>query len=150
MNDKRISVFDAADELGLVKQTAFKILSRLGITPTKTKSEHHRGQAISFISKAEIERLADYQSPPSSDDSEVATDSGVFYLIQLEPSFDPGRFKLGFTPGLENRLRHLRCSAPFAIVVRTWPCKQLWEKTAMDCIARGCSNFTLKFLESNQ
>ena len=36
------------------------------------------------------------------------------------------------------RLRALRCSAPFATVVQSWPCRQLWEKTAIDCAAVGC------------
>ncbi|HWB54643.1 MAG TPA: hypothetical protein VG722_10640, partial [Tepidisphaeraceae bacterium] len=35
-------------------------------------------------------------------------------------------------------LRHLRCSAPFAKVVRPWPCKLLWEKTAIECVTTGC------------
>jgi hypothetical protein len=62
----------------------------------------------------------------------------VFYLIQLEPDFDPGRFKIGFAASLPERLRHLRCSAPFAAVLKTWPCRRLWEKTAIDCVSAGC------------
>ncbi len=43
-----------------------------------------------------------------------ADDVGFFYLIQLEPEHDSGRFKLGFTMDLDGRLQKHRCSAPFA------------------------------------
>ena len=63
---------------------------------------------------------------------------GVFYLLLLEPEHDPGRFKVGFAVSLSERLRTLRCSAPFLKVVKTWPCKSLWEKTAIECVAESC------------
>ena len=66
-----------------------------------------------------------------------AAEEGVFYLVQLEPDLDPGRFKIGFTASLPERLRHLRCAAPFAVVVKFWPCRRLWEKTAIDCVSVG-------------
>ena len=71
-------------------------------------------------------------------DNLVSAEVGVFYLIQLEADFDPGRFKVGFAAGMSERLRQLRCSAPFAAVVRTWPCRRLWEKTVIDSVAAGC------------
>ena len=39
----------------------------------------------------------------------VSAEVGVFYLIQLEPQFDPGRFKVGFAANISDRLRALRC-----------------------------------------
>ncbi|NJR52122.1 MAG: hypothetical protein HC780_23645 [Leptolyngbyaceae cyanobacterium CSU_1_3] len=59
-------------------------------------------------------------------------------MIQLEPEFDPGRFKVGFAANMSERLRHLRCSAPFAVVMRTWPCRRLWEKTAIESVSDSC------------
>jgi hypothetical protein len=70
----------------------------------------------------------------SGDRFTVAPDIGWFYLIELEPEHDPGRFKIGFTTDPEGRLRHHRCSAPFAKYRKTWPCKRLWERTAIDCL----------------
>ena len=88
------------------------------------------------------------QAVLSRDDSEaseqdeaddfVSTEVGVFYVIQLEPEFDPGRFKVGFAAGMSERLRQLRCAAPFIAVARTWPCRRLWEKTAIESVAAGC------------
>jgi hypothetical protein len=62
----------------------------------------------------------------------------MFYLLLLEPDHDPGRFKVGFALSVPERLRQLRCSAPFAKVVCAWPCKRLWEKSAIECVAEGC------------
>jgi hypothetical protein len=45
----------------------------------------------------------------------------VFYLIQLERDYDPGRFKVGFTTELEGRLQKHRCSARFAQCLKSWP-----------------------------
>jgi hypothetical protein len=59
-------------------------------------------------------------------------------LLLLEPEYDPGRFKVGFAGSLSERLRALRCSAPFIKVVQTWPCKMLWERTAIECVTEGC------------
>ena len=64
---------------------------------------------------------------------------GVFYLIQLEPDHDPCRFKVGFAVNMPDRLRAHRCAAPFSKVVKKWPCKRLWEKTAIDCITATCA-----------
>jgi hypothetical protein len=63
----------------------------------------------------------------------------MFYLIQLEPEHDPVRIKFGFTVNMSDRLRHHKCSAPFAKVIRSWPCKFLWEKTAIDCVSNDCT-----------
>jgi hypothetical protein len=73
-----------------------------------------------------------------ADPKQLLLDQGVFYLLLLEPDHDPGRFKVGFAINLPDRLRALRCSAPFAIVIKSWPCKNLWEKTAIECVSEGC------------
>ena len=65
-------------------------------------------------------------------------DIGVFYLLCLEPEHDPHRFKVGFASNLNERLRHHRCAAPYTQVVKTWPCRRLWEKTAIECVTNGC------------
>ena len=147
MPDELIPVIDGATRLGTHKQTVFKVLKRLGISTTKQRSSAHRNQVIAFITEEDLARVAQELSPLQGQSSQqttdtgelvIGTDTGVFYLIQLEPDHDPGCFKVGFATSMPDRLRTLRCSAPFATVLRTWPCKVLWERTAMDCVAAGC------------
>ena len=147
MDDDLISVLDVAAQHGKRKQTVFKILKRLGIETTKQRSSAGRNQLVAYITKEEFKlvrgELLSILTGDESDDEDLngiesAVDQGVFYLIQLEPEFDPGRFKLGFTTSLPERLRHLRCSAPFAKLIRSWPCQVMWEKTAIDSVSAGC------------
>ena len=150
MSNDRISVIQAAQQVGLDKRTAFKILKRLGIQTLleRGSDSDHRGQAIAYITDDDFEMLQEHVASRniSSSTSEsdaidgdfVAIESGVFYLIQLEPKHDPGRFKVGFAVSIAERLRAHRCSAPFANVVKTWPCRRLWERTAIDGVTAGC------------
>ena len=147
MTDKLISVKDLAEKHGLHRQSVFKVIKRLGIEPEKTRGgSENRGQVISFITEDEagqvLEAIAAGKSSSSTNDSETIEaalyDIGVFYLIRLEPEHDPNRFKVGFASNLNERMRQHRCSAPFAEVVETWPCRRLWEKTAIECVTQGC------------
>lgn len=142
--DEVIAVRDIAAQHGKRKQTVFKVLKRLGIETTKQRSTNGRNQLVAYITREEYVRLmmeldAIGTREETEDEAEVGVDEvGVFYLIQLEPEFDPGRFKVGFALGMAERLRHLRCSAPFAAVLRTWPCRPVWERTAIESISAGC------------
>jgi hypothetical protein len=145
VGDDVISVIDVAQHLGRRKGHVYKVLKRLGIEPVMRRSEQQK-RTIGYITQEEFERVnVEFQSIASRDDAEsddgddfVSVELGVFYLIQLEPELDPGRFKVGFAASMSERLRTFRCSAPFAVVLRTWPCRRLWERTAMDSVAAGC------------
>ena len=146
---ERIAIVDLADDLQVRKQRIFKILPRLGIRPTQRREASRGNQNVATVShseavaiRAEIEKAA---ASTSTDGSRVgspaafaADDVGFFYLIQLEPEHDSGRFKVGFTMDLDGRLQKHRCSAPFAKYVRTWPCRRVWERAAIDCATNGC------------
>ena len=130
-------------------QTVFKILKRLGIDTTKQRDSSRRNQLVAYITQTDLERVAiELQAIAERDESDlsdneggddfISAKTGVFYLIQLEPQFDPGRFKVGFAASISERLRSLRCCAPFATVIRSWPCRRLWEKTAIDSVSAGC------------
>lgn len=131
------------------KQAVFKVLARLGIETVKRpgNSKMNRGQLIAYVFNVDAQRFTEQiRSVAAANRSTVEEDGpvaaiaeqGVFYLMQLEPEHDPGRFKVGFATSLPERLRTLRCSAPFTTVLATWPCKNLWEKTAIDCVTQGC------------
>ncbi len=148
MDTKLISAIDLASELGVWKQTIIKEIDRLQIEGQKMSTSDSRGQKVLHITEQDAERVRAKFSPPNAVPNDgdatakregyILAQDGVFYVIQLEPEYDPGRFKVGFTTDLDDRLRKHRCSAPHATVLRTWACKSLWERTAIDCVAAGC------------
>jgi hypothetical protein len=149
MGDDLISVMDVANYYGKHKQSIFKILRRLEIDTNMVRNSSSKNQLVAYITQDDFQRVSEVLVPSvkrqevNQDDDEeavafVSAEVGVFYLIQLEPSVDPGRFKVGFAANMPDRLRALRCSAPFASIIKKWPCKRLWEKTAIDCVSVGC------------
>jgi hypothetical protein len=154
-----ISVIDAARELGKPKQTIFKIMRRLGVAGSKRRDSSKGNQVISYITRTELDRLRSElntrrnRSQAVENNLEVSdfisAELGVFYLIQLEPEHDPRRFKVGFAANMTDRLRSLRCSAPFAAVLKTWPCRRLWEKTAIDCVTVNCKQVHTEVFRSD-
>jgi hypothetical protein len=140
---------DLADDLQVRKQRIFKILPRLGIRPTQRREVSRGNQNVATVSQSEAaairSEIEKYSATPSGNSSLSGSkavfysdDVGFFYLIQLEPEHDSGRFKLGFTMDLDGRLQKHRCSAPFARYVGTWPCNRVWERAAIDCVTNGC------------
>jgi hypothetical protein len=146
---ERIAIVDLADDLQVRKQRIFKILPRLGIRPTQRREATRGNQNVATVShneaaaiRTEIEKAS---ASPTNDGSRFGStgafatdDVGFFYLIQLEPEHDSERFKVGFTMDLDGRLQKHRCSAPFAKYLRTWPCKRVWERAAIDCATNQC------------
>ncbi len=150
MTEHRISVKDFAETNGLLRQTVFKVLKRLEIEPSKSRGGNsNRGQTISYITEEHARRVLEalavsrsYRAEQEGEETEFPEaalyDIGVFYLLSLEPEHDANRFKVGFASNLNERLRQHRCSAPYTRVVKTWPCRRLWEKTAIECVTEGC------------
>lgn len=150
MNDEMISVIEVGRQLERRKSTIFKVMKRLGIHAHKRRDASSGNQVVSYLTQADFIRVKDALLSASSDagvedesngdtgDGFISAEVGVFYLIQLEPDHDPLRFKVGFAANINERLRALRCSAPFATVLNSWPCRRLWEKTAIDSVTCGC------------
>lgn len=132
-----VSIIEIARDNGVRAQTIHKIAKRLGIETVKVSRESSRGQKASHVTsygRREIEQ----QLLRSERESDTRVESqGVFYLVLLEPRVDPARFKVGFTTNLDERLRSHRTVAPYLEIVKTWPCKMLWERTAIECISSG-------------
>jgi hypothetical protein len=155
-----VSIIDLAAQAGRRKQTIFKVLARLNIQTMKQRGSRGRGQLIAYVTAEEAKRILDELQVSAESATKRATNCGaqlavseaersVFYQIALEPQHDPGRFKVGFAVGFEDRLRHLRCSAPLLKVVGTWPCKRLWEKTAIDAVTGGCDRLHTEVFRTN-
>ena len=133
-----ISIIEIAKNHGRRSQSIHKIVKRLGITTTKLASTASRGQKVSHITREAYEELERHLTPPKQETSNQDESYGVFYLVLLEPSLDPGRFKVGFATNINERIRHHKTVAPLLEIVKTWPCKLLWEKTAIECVTAGC------------
>ena len=142
MSDELISIMEIAKILGKHRQSVHKIVQRLGLETTKIKSEEARGQLATYISKEDFELVKDAIASSdlnSSEGDEVDINvPGYFYVIQLEPQHDPGRIKVGFATSVDERLRKHKTAAPFSTVIKSWPCKLSWEKTAIDSVTQGC------------
>lgn len=146
-SEQTIAVIDAAEQLRTRKQTLFKVLRRLGIQPEKRRDPERGNQSVAYITLREFQLLKEElwaRSSPADGDTNAPRNAGgspelgVFYLVQLEPDLDPRRLKLGFAVNLDERLRTLRCSAPFAKVIKAWPSRRLWEKTAIESVTVDC------------
>ena len=138
MTEQLIALIEVADELETHKSVVFKIAARLGIETVKQRDPERRNQIVSFVSTEDARRIRSEYSPAAR--SEEATlgngDLGWFYIIQLEPELDPGRFKAGFTVDPVGRLRKHRCTSPFATLHAKYPSHRRWEFTAIDCVTR--------------
>jgi hypothetical protein len=147
LSETDIAIVDLADDLQVRKQRIFKVLARLGIRSNQRREPSRGNQNVATISRdqaaivrAEIEKSTSTNGTSSRSGwvaGSSADDVGFFYLIELEPEHDPGRYKVGFTMDLDGRLRKHRCSAPFAKYVQTWLCKRVWERAAIDCATEG-------------
>ena len=137
--DDHIAVVDLADKLQVSKQTVFKVAKRLGIRTAQRRESARGNQLIATLTSADAATIREELSTSSgiSMSATGGTEDGVFYVIQLEPNHDPGRIKVGFTTDLEGRFRKHRCSAPFAVCVQSWPCRRVWERAVIDCVAAG-------------
>ena len=151
MTEERVAIVDLADDLKVRKQRLFKILQRLGIRSAQRREAARGNQNVATVSLQEAaairrelfktgDSMPDGAPAPlgSAAPSLLSDEVGFFYLIELEPGHDPGRFKVGFTSELDGRLQKHRCSAPFARYTKTWPCRRGWERAAIDCVTDGC------------
>ena len=97
MEEELISVLDLSRQLGKRKLTIFKVLKRQGIEIRKQRNSDARGQQIAYVTMQESRLITDELRVTSKADHELVAEAlpdehGVFYLLLLEPSHDPGRF----------------------------------------------------------
>lgn len=142
-----VAIVDLADELNVRKQWIFKIAKRLDIKTQLLRQEQRGNQLVATVSSTEalaIRREIDASLRRRAESSEGSdgpvdaySEAGYFYLALLEPEHDPGRLKVGFTTDMDGRLQKHRCSAPFTVFTKSWPCLRTWERAAIDCLTDG-------------
>ena len=161
MFEDRISIIDLSKQHRKRRQAIHKIVRKLAITPTLIRSSDNAGQRISYITSEEARRVSEYISTPGTQVTKAErfgsnfeapladSEYGFFYLMKCEPELDPGRFKVGFATDVRERLRKHKTSAPHMSLERQWPCKFLWEKTAIDCVTEGCQRLGTEVFRTN-
>ena len=141
-NDLYISIVDIARIHRRAPGNVRRSLRSLGIA-TVTQKSGKPAKTRLYVSREDYEKVADRLTSGVSRAQGVSAEgAGYFYLVQLEPELDPARFKVGFSIDTDGRLAQHRTAAPFAVVVKTWSCKALWEQTAIDCITQGCERLS--------
>ena len=154
MERKLIAVNTIASIHGRNRRSLHKLVRRLGLNVVKERTDDSRGQLSSHITESDYETLKrhldDYRVSSDPVSPEVhQSEFGVFYLVLLEPKLDPGRFKVGFTTNINERMRSYLTATPFAEVKETWPCKLIWEKTAIECISQDCEQLYTEVFRTN-
>ena len=153
MNQQLISIVEIAETHGKHSQSIHKLVKRLGFETFRQKRDGSRGQQVLWIALNDYEELKRYLDDQNDRRINLTDDGdsigGVFYIILLEPELDPGRIKVGFTTSISERLRNHQTAAPFSKVVGTWPCKSLWEKTAIDCVTQGCEKIHTEVFQTD-
>jgi hypothetical protein len=137
VDDQYVSLKQLAKELGMDRSHARKYVLNLGVTPGKRRTPESGGQLTLTVSTQEAEFVRRTRAEQGFLDSQkpVTSETGVFYAIQLVPELVPGRVKLGFADTVEVRLAQHRTSAPTARLLRSWPCRRSWERTAIDALS---------------
>jgi hypothetical protein len=132
-----VSLKELAAKLGMDRSHTRKYVINLGIKPTKRRTPYSGGQLTLTVSAQEAEFICRTRAERGFLDPQkaVVAETGFFYVIQLVPELDPKRLKLGFADNAEVRLAQHRTSAPTARLLRSWPCKRSWERTAIDALA---------------
>lgn len=106
MTDNVICVKEFAESNGLLRQTVFKVLKRLGIEPTKSRGgSENRGQTISYITEHDarsvLEALTSSRNLQNGQDAEESElpeaalyDIGVFICCAWSQSTIPAASRL--------------------------------------------------------
>jgi hypothetical protein len=130
---EEVPIKKIADELGLNKDYALRLVKKLGqgigITP------HYGKRNALYLSRSDADRLINAYKPrrassAANNDAIRTGGFGYFYIIQLHPEDLPHRFKIGYTDNLDVRQSDHRTIAPTLKLVKSWPCKRTWEDAA--------------------
>ncbi len=141
-NKDYVPLSELAVELGLDRSNMLKYVKKLNISTQDRRTPKSRNQRTKTVTLKDAEFIrAKRQDEGYSNDATIVSvsDWGVFYIIQLVPELDQKRLKLGFTDNLASRLSQHKTAAPTSTVLKSWPCKRVWEKTIIDALTvRHC------------
>lgn len=135
-----MTIKQIAESLDYDYSHVLKVIKKIGLPVVMLK--HGTGRKkLTALARRDVDILRDYLGEKRHGAYAQGTIQeyfGHFYIIQLEPEYDPRRFKVGHAIDVEERLRTHKTSAPFSRILANWPCKLTWEKTAIDCLTHDC------------
>lgn len=132
-----ISIKHLAEILGMDRSHARRYVLKLGIKPQKRRTVDSANQLTLTVTSDEADVILKNREDQgfTGTGKVVELECGVFYVIQLVPELDSKRIKMGFAADLNDRLAQHRTAAPTASIIKSWPCKRVWEVTVMDSLA---------------
>ena len=137
--EQYVTIKELANEIGLDRSNMRKYLVRHGFEMSMVRTPESRSQMTLAVTLEEAETIKELRHSQGFSQERLAIQpngQGFFYVMQLIPEFDPLRVKLGFATNMDNRLAAHRTAAPTAHLVKHWPCKADWERTAIASITR--------------
>lgn len=136
-----VSLKQLADELGMDRSNLRKYVIREDFNMTKRRLPDSGNQTVLAFTEEEAEKIKKRRNANGFGINLGAVDNGLgfFYVIQIVPDLDPNRVKLGYARNVGQRLQQHRTTSPTAQLVQHWPCKEVWEQAARDCVTQeGC------------
>lgn len=132
-----------AEEWGIDKSSARKYVKNHGFDFARVRGEDRTHQLVLALKTEDAEMLREMRSNEgytTGTSQPVTNGAGVLYVVQIMPDADPSRIKLGYATDATRRLASYRTISPTAIIIKTWPCRSIWEQTAIDSLtAENCT-----------
>jgi len=129
--------------IGLDRSNTRKWLLNQGFVFIQIRDRESR-QAVNALTTEDAERAVDLRAQQgffareSSSDSSVINDgTGFFYVIRLMPDIAPNRIKVGYAASLQSRIESHRCTCPQLELLKSWPCRKVYEHTAIAIAING-------------
>ena len=144
MSNNYVSIEILSKQLGMDRSNARKWILDLGYKFFKVRSPIHH-QLMIALTEEDANKIIETRKNQGFENSKqiIAPRSGMFYIMRLCPDISSKRIKLGYTTSLESRIIAHRTVAPTAELIMSWPCKDYWEKSIIDCITSiGCKSIT--------
>lgn len=137
-----------AEELNVSDSTIIRTVQRENLSYVVVRSSTGKKTNVLDRETADLVRKALRTDVPLDIETPEVS-HGRFYVILLFPELSNNIVKLGFSTDLERRLQEHRTLVPMLELLRSWPCKRVWEQTAIDCVTRiGCNQLGPEVFDS--
>ncbi len=131
---------ELATEWGVDRTTVKRYARRHGIAFVWVRDADTGNQQVQALTVEDAEAMREARTVegygPQARIVE-ANGAGFFYVVQLLPTLQPGRVKLGHATDVEARLGSYRTVCPEACIVGRWACRKSWEAAAIRAATAG-------------